>query len=349
LRKSFTLIELLVVLAIIVVLIGLLLPAVQRVREAANRVTCAGGLTQIALALHNYHGTFGSFPSGIVTGSSNDLEELTTGGWWLLLPFVEQDNLGRAWDQSQLWYQGSNFQTVQINVKLYFCPSNRTSGNLDLREVSSVAGRPLPNPAAGDYLLCKGTNAALCSTLQIPRSARGIFDVNSRTRIGDIADGTSNTIAVGEGSGGTPRYLMRQFYADAEPAPDPVTGGVIIADQSWSAGALATDTLHSKEFLFGAPVGVTAERGGFSPVLDEPMNNPLVLAARDYNNGCDNSGLTPGGFDTLSGFRSVHPGGCNFAFADGSVRFIQDSIAPDLYRALSTMAGGEETGQDPSF
>ena len=74
------------------------------------------------------------------------------------------------------------------------------------------------------------------------------------------------------------------------------------------------------------------------------MNNPLGLAALDYNNGCTNSGTAPGKYDTISGFRSVHPGGCNFLFCDGSIRFVTEAVAPDTYRALSTMAGGEVLG-----
>jgi prepilin-type N-terminal cleavage/methylation domain-containing protein/prepilin-type processing-associated H-X9-DG protein len=340
-RQGFTLVELLVVLAIIAILVGLLLPGVQRVREAANRLSCLNNLKQLGLALHSYYSSYGSFPPGIVTGQSNNLELLQSNGWHLILPFVDQANLANAWNPSQKWYEGSNFETVQVDVRLFFCPSNRASGNIDLEELQAFAGFELPNPAAGDYQFCKGTNAALCSTVQFPLPARGVFDVNTNTRIADIVDGTSNTIAVGEGAGGNPHYLMRNYYTDTGFAPDPVTGGPQIADQSWAAGALATHALHSIEFAFGSSLAVTAERGGFAPVFDEPMNNPLVLAAREYNNNCLNSGLTPGGFDTLPGFHSVHPAGCNFAFADGSVHFIQDSISADLYRALSTMAGGE--------
>jgi prepilin-type processing-associated H-X9-DG protein len=71
------------------------------------------------------------------------------------------------------------------------------------------------------------------------------------------------------------------------------------------------------------------------------MNNPIAVAAIDYNQGCTNSGTGRGTFDTCSGFRSLHPGGCNFSFADGSVRFVQETLAPAAYRGLSTLAGGE--------
>src|SRR5207249_4147630 len=131
------------------------------------------------------------------------------------------------------------------------------------------------------------------------------------------------------------------LYFDTTPAPDPLTGDPRVADQSWAAGALATNALRSTRFVWGSTLGVTALRGGFAPVLDEPLNNPLVLASIDYNQGCTNSGLAPRTFDTCSGFRSMHSGGCNFAFCDGSVRFVPQTVTAEVYRALSTMAGGE--------
>jgi prepilin-type processing-associated H-X9-DG protein len=95
--------------------------------------------------------------------------------------------------------------------------------------------------------------------------------------------------------------------------------------------------------LYGSVLGVTAERGGTPYSADEPMNNPLVLAAVDYNVSCDNSDPV---FDTVSGFRSAHVGGCNFVFCDGSVRFVSQTISAASYRALSTRAGGEIPGND---
>jgi prepilin-type N-terminal cleavage/methylation domain-containing protein/prepilin-type processing-associated H-X9-DG protein len=340
-RDGFTLVELLVVIAIIAVLIGLLLPAVQHVREAANRLSCANNLKQMGLALHNYHGAYGSFPPGFVEGPNNDLESVSSGGFRHLLNFIEQDNLAIQWDPTEFWYSGSNFASVSNQVKLYFCPSNRSGGTIDLQFMVPIAGRPLPNPAAGDYLLCKGANAAVCSLVQIPYGQRGVFDVNTRTRLDDITDGSSNTFAIGEGAGGNSRYVIRLYYPDTTPYPDPLTGRPRVADQSWAAGALSTKALHSTDFHFGSSLGITAVRGGFDPPFDEPMNNPLVLAAIANQQGCTNSGTVPGTYDTISGFRSVHPGGCNFLFCDGGVRFITQSITPDSYRALSTFAGGE--------
>jgi prepilin-type processing-associated H-X9-DG protein len=91
----------------------------------------------------------------------------------------------------------------------------------------------------------------------------------------------------------------------------------------------------------GGCLGVTAMRGGHADPFDERMNHPLGLAGFDFNNGCTNVGTAPGMMDTGPGFRSVHRSGCHFLFCDGGVRFVPETIAPNTYRALSTMAGGE--------
>jgi prepilin-type N-terminal cleavage/methylation domain-containing protein/prepilin-type processing-associated H-X9-DG protein len=343
-RAAFTLIELLVVIAIIAVLIALLLPAVQQVREAAHRAACVNHLQQIGIALHHHHHVRGYFPAGFTTGGSDVVETGSFGGLVPLLAYLEQDNWIRRWDPSRNWYDPPNDAIVPLEVSVYYCPSNRTHGVIDTSFLVPYAGRPLPGVAACDYLLCKGANAAMCQVSQVPPAGRGVFDVNSKTRLSDITDGTSNTFAVGEGAGHHPRYGIRQFYPDTAPPPALFPGQSPLIDQSWSSGPLATRALHSIGLLGGATLGVTAQRGGQVPPFDEPMNHPLVLAALAYSQGCTNSGSQPGTHDTLSGFRSVHPGGGNFLFCDGSIRFVSEAIAPDTYRALSTMAGGEMAG-----
>jgi prepilin-type processing-associated H-X9-DG protein/prepilin-type N-terminal cleavage/methylation domain-containing protein len=343
-RTAMTLIELLVVIAIIGVLLALLLPAVQRVREAASRLSCRNNLKQMGIALHNYHDTQGSFPSGLTAQGSDDLEMGGFCGFVPLLPFLEQDNLFSGWDLNGKWYDPPDAALVSTQLKVFYCPSNRTGGVIDTSFLVPFAGRPLPNIAAADYLLCKGANAALCSTTQVPPAGRGVFDVNTHTRLTDITDGTSNTFAIGEGAGNNSRFGIRRYYQDTAPAQGLFPGQSPLIDQSWSSGPTATSALHSLGLLGGACLGVTALRGGFSPPFDEPMNNPLVLPAIDYNCGCTNSGTAAGTYDTISGFRSAHPGGCNFLFCDGSVRFVTEGVSPDTYRALSTMAGGEVIG-----
>jgi prepilin-type N-terminal cleavage/methylation domain-containing protein/prepilin-type processing-associated H-X9-DG protein len=343
-RAALTLIELLVVIAIVAVLVGLLLPAVQKVREAAARAACQNNLRQLGIALHHCHDVRGWFPPGLTVRGTDNVELASFGGFILLLPFLEQDNWLRRWDPDRTWYEPPNAAIVSAEVKVFYCPSNRTGGAIDMAFLAPAAGRPLPNIAATDYLLCKGANAALCERTELPPAARGAFDVNSRTRLPDITDGASNTIAVGEGAGNNPRFGIRRFFPDTSPARDLFPGQSILIDQSWSSGPTATHALRSIGLLQGSCLGVTAQRGGHAPPFDERLNHPLALPALDFNRGCTNAGTAPGTYDTLSGFRSVHLGGAQFLFCDGSVRFIREELSPDAYRALSTTSGGEVAG-----
>jgi prepilin-type N-terminal cleavage/methylation domain-containing protein/prepilin-type processing-associated H-X9-DG protein len=341
---GFTLVELLVVIAITAVLIGLLLPAVQKVREAAARLSCRNNLKQVGIALHHHHDARGRFPPGFTVTGTDDVELGSFGGFVPLLPFLEQDNSARRLDPGRAWYDPPNADVVSAEVKVFYCPSNRSGGVVDMSFLVPVAGRPLPDPAACDYLLCKGANAAFCAACQVPPGGRGVFDVNTRTRLTDVADGTANTFAVGEGAGNNPLFGIRRFYPDAAPARDLLPGQSPLIDQSWSGGPTATRALRSLGLLSGGTLGVTALRGGHVPPLDEPMNAPLALPELAYRNGCTNAGTAPGRYDTAGGFRSVHRGGCNFLFCDGGVRFVRQSVAPETYRGLSTMAGGEVLG-----
>ncbi len=345
-RPAFTLVELLVVVAIAAVLLALLLSAIQHVREAANRSSCQNNLRQIGLALHAYHDTFNCFPPGYTVVGPDNGEMNGFSGFVSILPFLEQDNLSRGWNFAANWYDEANAAHVSVPVKVFNCPSNRRDGVIDMSFLVPIAGRPLPDLGACDYLLCKGANAALCRVTQVPPAGRGAFDVNTHTRLLDVTDGTSHTFAAGEGAGNNWRFGYRRFYADTTPATGLFPGQSPLIDQTWCGAAAATAALNSLGMLGGSQMGVTALRGGYADPFDEPMNRRLALPGFNYNCGCTNSGTAPGAYDTISGFRSVHVGGCNFLFCDGSVRFVHESVAPDTYRALSTIAGGEAI-EDP--
>jgi prepilin-type N-terminal cleavage/methylation domain-containing protein/prepilin-type processing-associated H-X9-DG protein len=338
-RYAFTLIELLVVLAIIAILIGLLLPAVQKVREAASRMKCQNNLKQLGLALHNYHDVNQGFPPGMIT-SAVTLEDAQATGFTLLLPFLEQDNTYRIYHFDQSWFQTVNYEAVAIPVKTFFCPSNRESGQLDLAPFAAEWDTPLP-PFAGatDYAFCKGANGALLrDSNRTPAEVRGVFAVQQPgehgVRLTDISDGTSQTFAMGDASAGTSFYLVRSLIDPTQAVIYPLTGQPIKLEQSWSAAGIG-DTAHP---YYGSVFAVTAQYGLASDPRDEPMNRRPATPTVFSNDPRGDNRL---GRDSVGGFRSLHTNGCNFLFCDGSVHFVSQAIQPAVYRALSTYAGGE--------
>jgi prepilin-type N-terminal cleavage/methylation domain-containing protein/prepilin-type processing-associated H-X9-DG protein len=352
-RGAFTLIELLVVIAIVAVLIGLLLPAVQKVRESASRIRCANNLKQWGLALHLFQDSEGYLPAGMIT--LDDIQDSYHTGFTYLLPYVEQDNIHRLYNFNFRWYDAENYAAVEQQAPLFFCPSNRGSGTVDLTPYIQQwhAAMP-PYVGASDYVFCKGANASLDATpTMIPAAARGLFDIvqadNSaqangviqwrptpsvRIRLTDITDGSSSTFALGEAAGGNPYYLVADYNNLSQPVIEPFWNGPVVMDQGWGAASLG-DPSHA---WFAGIFGLTAQYGLQPDPMDEPMNRrpgmPTVI-------GADGSGYNKNHLDRVSGFRSMHPHGCNFLYIDGSVHFVPDSIAPIVYRALSTYAGGE--------
>jgi prepilin-type N-terminal cleavage/methylation domain-containing protein/prepilin-type processing-associated H-X9-DG protein len=339
-RRGFTLVELLVVMAIIGVLVGLLLPAVQKVREAAHRARCQNNLKQLGLALHNYHDTQACFPPGL-TSSAPNISDAEATGFTFALPFLEQDNTYRLYHFDAPWYAPPNYQAVGIPVPIFFCPSNRTGGLLDLKPYEFQWQVKLPPVAAGcDYAFCRGANGALTNEwAATPLAVRGPFGVRkpgetkSGVRLAEVTDGASTTFAMGDATAGSATYLVRDLSNPDQPALG-TDGQPITLEQSWSAAGVG-DAGHP---WYGSVLGVTAQYGLPPDPRDEPMNRrPATPTVASGHSQGDNAL----GKDLVGGFRSLHPGGCNFLFCDGSVQFVSERVPPAVYRALSTYAGGE--------
>jgi prepilin-type N-terminal cleavage/methylation domain-containing protein/prepilin-type processing-associated H-X9-DG protein len=368
-RRAFTLIELLVVIAIIAVLIGLLVPAVQKVRETGNRLSCQHNLGQLGKAMHNFHSAVGRLPPGITTWANG--EDAAHTGFTYMLPYLEQDNIYRQIRLTNQWYSRTNYAAVAYEIPTFYCPSNRRGGSMDLTgDLYAWGGAMPPTVGSTDYILCKGANAAIHpAAALIPLACRGVFNVYADVtnpdfdnidgisgpltiRLTHITDGTSNTFAIGEGAGNTPRYLLRKMEQADDgtitvsnvPATNPYTQTTIQPDQAWAVASISGNNHPWYTSVFG----VTAQFGLPPNYQDEPMNNELVMpsAYEDTDGTPVFSGYNVSGTQFISGFRSLHSGGCNFLFCDGSVRFISQSIQPAVYRALSTYAGGEVISGD---
>ena len=195
-HRGFTLVELLVVIAIIAILVALLLPAVQKVREAAARTQCQNNLKQIGLACHGYHDTKRSLPAGYRAMSAySDGATDTMPGWgWasFLLPHLEQDNLFRSLNLALPIEHPANAAGAQQVLPLFLCPSDPTPASAFA--VPNAFGSTMVWAGPSSYAACCGGDE---SAADAP-AGMGVFYRNSRTRMTDITDGTSNTIFVGE-------------------------------------------------------------------------------------------------------------------------------------------------------
>ena len=309
-RRAFTLIELLVVIAIISVLIGLLLPAVQKVREAAARMSCTNNLKQIGLALHNHHDSYQVFPPGFtaLAGPGGDVSP----GWgWAfhILPYIEQDNLYR---QANLGQPVTAWPLLRQKVTIYSCPSDIQSSPF---QVYGPGGVPLTGVMAApcSYAAVVGGDETEVTVGDGAGQFHGCFYRNSRTRITDITDGTSNTALVAERACG-------------------------ITQGTW-AGALTGARMR---------LGPKSPANALNPNMDYDPDLFSLLHCNVIN--ATNAQSSDGGTDDPSSF---HTGGANHLFGDGSVRFIRNPGGaigqpppPDrlAYWAMGTRADGDLTG-----
>jgi prepilin-type N-terminal cleavage/methylation domain-containing protein/prepilin-type processing-associated H-X9-DG protein len=329
-RRAFTLIELLVVIAIIAVLIGLLLPAVQKVREAANRVKCMNNLKQIGLACHNYEDSNGYFPPngsyGVNPANFPAAPKWNGDSYSALsriLPYIEQAGLYQLVNLDAAATTQSDVSGQRIAV--YVCPS----------EVNDV-GRPgNPNRYPTSYAANEGMWA-----IWDPNTGQGgngafpmvAYPCKQGNRMTDLVDGTSNTVGFAEVRA-YGNYLLPNASLPANPPP-PATPAAVLAlggkfssnsHTSWTEG----QTFHT---------GLTFV---FPPNTVVAYVNPADGATYDvdYINSREGS-LTVATFGAVTA-RSYHGGVVNALLMDGSVRSVTSSIAQETWRALGTRNGGE--------
>ena len=308
---GFTLVELLVVITIIGILIALLLPAVQAAREAARRMKCANNFRQVGIALHNYHDSRGCFPPGMFCPTHYDQfnNYPNAPGFWswsaYLLPYIEQQAIYDMIDFSSPDYFGGSGSamnpTRQANgmfIDAYTCPSDPQQNQwVFSASAGSVGPDPDEDSAIADMCAVADTGqfwstAGRQAPLDYPAYVDGIFGANVGCKIGEITDGTSCTLAIGEVTGKGPGS-------------------------------------HRGHFWSGCNV-LEAHEG---------INGPRTVPGGVYGGTQTDSKIAL----YYTGFASLHPGGCHFTIADGSVSFVSQNIAQSVLFALVTRAGKHNT------
>lgn len=314
-RQGFTLIELLVVIAIVAILVGLLLPAVQKVREAAARVKCTNNLKQMGLSIHGYHDSYQFFPASGWTkvGAGNP-----SGKWhsWrtAILPYAEQDNIRKVFDLNFHWWEGPNLAAAAFPIPMYECPSAAVRAPITsaVAKATPAPGRPaltFSQPLApADYEAIQGVqhgsiNPHLATPFYNANNRFSVMHRDSNNTMASVSDGTSSTILVVEDAS-RPRIFRGR-----------TSTGLSTNDQGigWvdNEGPFSFD---------GSAADGSAEGCG--------LNCAAVMNRRNDNEPY-----------------SFHAGGMNSLFADGHVQFLRESIDIRTFAALCTRTAGEIPGE----
>jgi prepilin-type N-terminal cleavage/methylation domain-containing protein/prepilin-type processing-associated H-X9-DG protein len=353
-RRGFTLIELLVVIAIIAVLIALLLPAVQSAREAARRAQCSNNLKQMGLAMHNYHTASNTFPPGGSANSAYSAGYIVSWGTWsaqaLMLGYMEQQPLYNAanfnWATAMSPAWNINSTVTCSNVAVFLCPSDGMSPVPTMNQ--QFTGE------TNNYLASMGTTTNYSATWPGFLDTTGVFTQGYRSYgTQAITDGTSNTIAFGESLIGD-NSVGLQKWRDGPTLGSASATGVGLYDANQNIAGVMTDLQACAVGLMvqNPPEGGwnskgfrwSNDDGGFAlfNTIVPPNSTTYAFAWCAFGKS-GSSNASDGQYQCTS---SNHSGGCNFAFADGSVHFIKSSIAMNIYWALGTRANGEVISSD---
>jgi prepilin-type N-terminal cleavage/methylation domain-containing protein len=333
-KKAFTLVELLVVIAIIGILVGIILPAVQQIRETARRTKCMNNVRQLALACHNFESTHGHFPPGSAYWAASGTQRYIDSSIWdnrsgtahegnypswhrFILPFVEQNSLYEKLDIKVSW--GEDFTDPATGqhltgtaLPLFMCPSDSTSSGFNDTYYTNKASRSyapeIRKNGKSNYVACTGWNTSIGnqgprlawdqSKMQMMAARWGIFRINSKVEIRNISDGTSSTIMLGERS------------SEKEEGYNAVS----------QQGAIWAGRFHP----INEPAAVIEDRGNYAWGGRTGGAAYLVNGWHRSRNICS----------------SGHPGGGTVALADGSGHFLNENLANSVLRNLSCMADG---------